>query len=115
MAKRRMFDINVIETDRFYRMKPLSQTLYFHLNLNADDDGFVEMWKSIMSFLHCKRLHLDELIREEYILVVNDDTLLITDWLLHNRIPKDRYSKSKFNHELASMLLHPNGRYFKEL
>ena len=42
MAKRRMFSISLMESDEFYELSALTQALYFHLNLNADDDGIVD-------------------------------------------------------------------------
>ena len=41
MAKRRMFSLDVTDTDKFLDMPTSSQALYFHLGMHADDDGFV--------------------------------------------------------------------------
>ena len=41
MAKRRMFSLDVVDTDRFLDMPATTQNLYFHLGMRADDDGFV--------------------------------------------------------------------------
>ena len=41
MANRRMFSKDVVETDKFLNMPLTSQALYFHLGMEADDDGFV--------------------------------------------------------------------------
>ena len=39
MAERRMFSRSVVESARFLKMPVSSQNLYFHLVMNADDDG----------------------------------------------------------------------------
>ena len=41
MARRRMFSLDVVDTDRFLDMPSSTQALYFHLGMRADDDGFV--------------------------------------------------------------------------
>ena len=47
MANRRMFSLNVVDTDTFLEMPQSSQNLYFHLGMRADDDGFVSSPKKI--------------------------------------------------------------------
>ena len=44
MAERRMFSKRIINTARFLKMPTSTQCLYFHLGLNADDDGIVEAY-----------------------------------------------------------------------
>lgn len=39
MARRRMFSLDVVDTDRFLDMPSSTQALYFHLGMRADDDG----------------------------------------------------------------------------
>ena len=41
MAQRRMFSKKITETDLFLDMPMSAQCLYFHLNMSADDDGFI--------------------------------------------------------------------------
>ena len=41
MANKRMFSVDVVETDAFLDLPPKTQALYFHLGMRADDDGFV--------------------------------------------------------------------------
>lgn len=42
MAEKRMFARKVVESAKFLKMPSSSQNLYFHLGINADDDGIVE-------------------------------------------------------------------------
>ena len=113
MAQRRMLNISVIESDRFCTMSPSAQTLYIHLVMNADDDGFVDMWKSLLRYLSIKKTHVDTLEREGYIIIFNDGVMLITDWLLHNKIRPDRYKAGLYKDRLDHDLILENGRYFK--
>ena len=61
MAQKRMFNNSVVGSDEFLEMPDSSQNLYFHLSMQADDDGFVDKWKSIMRMTGKKE---DDLIQE---------------------------------------------------
>ncbi len=47
MANRRMFSLDVVDTDVFLDLPISSQVLYFHLGMRADDDGFVSSPKRV--------------------------------------------------------------------
>lgn len=113
MAKKRMFDTTIIESDSFCQLSKSAQTLYFHLNMLADDDGIVDMWKSLLRYLVVKRVHLDSLIDAGYIIELDSGALLISDWLLHNTIRRDRYNESRYKNDLSTVQILANGRYFK--
>lgn len=113
MAKRRMFSSDIVESDGFCLLKSSAQTLYFHLNMNADDDGVVDKWKTIMRYLRIKSEHLDALEKAGYIIRLDSGALFISDWLIHNKIRKDRYVAGQHSIELASLQLLPTGRYIK--
>ena len=51
MAERRMFTQKITESDAFLDMPLSAQALYFHLCMNADDDGFVKNHKRIARML----------------------------------------------------------------
>ena len=44
MGDRRMISRTVVDSARFLKMPATSQNLYFHLVVNADDDGIVEAY-----------------------------------------------------------------------
>lgn len=44
MGDRRMISKRICESAKFLKMPATSQNLYFHLMLNADDDGVVEAY-----------------------------------------------------------------------
>ena len=47
MAEKRMFSRSEIDSDEFMGLPTSAQALYFHLGLNADDDGFVAKPRTI--------------------------------------------------------------------
>ena len=113
MAKRRMFSIDVLESDVFCTLKASAQVLYLHLNMNADDDGVVDKWKNVMRYLKIRQEHLDALIDAGYVIKLDSGALLISDWLIHNKIRQDRYCERQHSLELDTLRLQPTGRYFK--
>jgi hypothetical protein len=113
LAKRRMFSIDIVESDAFCSLPASAQSLYFHLCMNADDDGFVDKWKSISRYLKVKRAMLDELLRMGLVVAFAGDVLLISDWHRHNTIKLDRYSEGRYKSLLDLMEKDASGRYFK--
>ncbi|MGL4547130.1 MAG: hypothetical protein ACRCUV_03900 [Eubacterium aggregans] len=62
MATRRMFSLEVVDTDLFLDLPLTSQALYFHLGMRADDDGFISSPKRIIRLLGCGEDDLNILI-----------------------------------------------------
>ena len=48
MANKRMFSQTITNSDRFLDMPQSTQLLYFQLGMQADDDGFLDNYNSIM-------------------------------------------------------------------
>ncbi len=113
MAKKRMLDIALFDSDSFTDMTLSAQVLYVHLMLNADDDGFVDNSRSIMRRLGIKLAALNELVEEELVLSFPDGVLLISDWLRHNKIRADRYVGGRYKHRLGSVKITNGSRYIK--
>ena len=90
MAERRMFAKTIINSARFLKMPSETQALYFHLGLNADDDGIVEAF-SICRSIGASEDNLKILVAKGFVNVLNDDLVThITDWNEHNKIRPDR-------------------------
>lgn len=91
MARRRMFSNTVIACDRFLSLSHQAQCLYFHLNLYADDEGFVQNPKMVVRILDCPEHGLSDLTQAGYLISFPSGVVLITHWMLHNTIRKDRF------------------------
>lgn len=76
-------------------MPQSSQNLYFHLGMNADDDGFCEHF-TIMRMTESKPDDLRILQAKNFIQVFDDKVLVITDWKENNYLRSDRYTPSKY-------------------
>ena len=108
-----MISISIAETDKFYSLSASAQALYFHLNLNADDDGVVDRVKLITNQMHLKRMHYNELVLGGYIIELEEGLIVITHWHQHNQIRKERYVKGEYLDRLSSLSLQENGRFVK--
>jgi len=95
MAQRRMFSKSITNSSQFLMMPSSSQNLYFHLGMNADDDGFCEHF-SIMRMTDSKPDDLKVLQAKGYVSVFDDRVLVILDWKENNYLRQDRYTPSKY-------------------
>ena len=103
MAQKRMFDKTITNSDDFIEMPDSSQNLYFHLSMNADDDGFVNNWKSIMRMTGHKDDDLKVLISKNYIIPFDSGVLVIKHWRINNYLRNDRYIPTKYNKEKSQL------------
>lgn len=114
MAKRRMFSLDIVDTDIFLDMPPTTQNLYFHLGMRADDDGFVAAPKKIAKLCNSTPDDIKILVAKGYIIPFDDGVVLVTDWMINNQIRKDRYTETRFKEHLNS-IESEDGRYKKSL
>lgn len=111
MAQRRMFNKTVTNNDNFLEMPDSSQNLYFHLSMNADDDGFVDNWKSIMRMTGHKDDDLKVLIAKRYVIPFESGVIVIRHWRLNNYLQKDRIVQTNYKMEKSQLKLDDNNVY----
>lgn len=111
MANKRMFSLNIINTDMFLDMPASSQALYYHLGMRADDDGFVSAPKKIAKISNCSEDDLKILATKGYIIPFQNGIVVIKHWgVNNNRIKPDRYKATIYQEEKA-LLEQDNGVY----
>ena len=111
MAQRRMFNKTITNSDNFMEMPQTSQNLYFHLSMNADDDGFVDNWKSIMKMIGSKEDDLKILIAKQYIIPFESGVIVIRHWRLNNYLQKDRIMPTNYQKELSQLTIENSNVY----
>ena len=111
MAQKRMFDKAITNSDDFLELPDSSQVLYFHLSMNADDDGFVNNWKSIMKMTGTKEDDMKLLIGKQYIIPFDSGVIVIRHWRMNNYLRTDRYKETKFKEEKSQLYLGKNEEY----
>lgn len=112
MAKRRMFSLDVIDTDDFLDMPASAQSLYFHLGMRADDDGFVSSPRKITKIVNCGADDFKILITKGYIIPFESGVCVVRDWKTNNYIQPDRYHKTRYTEEKNQLKEAENGQYF---
>lgn len=111
MAERRMFAKKIMESDTFLDMAYSAQCLYIFLNMNADDDGFLNNPRKIQRMIGCCDNDMKSLIDNDFIIVFNSGIVVIKHWLIHNLIRKDRYTKTDYSEEMNMLKIEENKMY----
>ncbi|MEF7475242.1 conserved phage C-terminal domain-containing protein [Pediococcus pentosaceus] len=111
MAQRRMFSKKITDTDTFLDMPLSSQALYFHLNMHADDDGFVSNAKTIKRMIGSNDDDLKLLLAKQFIFAFESGVVVIKDWKIHNYIRKDTYNTTIYGNEKEQLEQDENGAY----
>ena len=111
MAERRMFTKKITESDSFLDMPMSSQCLYFHLNMEADDDGFINNPKRIMRLIGANEDDLKLLIMKSFVITFESGVIVIKHWKMHNYIQSDRYKPTDYIEEKSMLGLKQNKAY----
>lgn len=111
MAQRRMFSKKITETDMFLDMPISTQCLYFHLNMNGDDDGFIGNVKTVKRMIGASDDDLKLLLAKEFLIPFESGVVVIKDWKIHNYIRKDRYSETVYKQEKRLLSENESGQY----
>jgi hypothetical protein len=115
MAEKRMFTQKICDSDAFLDMPLTTQALYFHLNMRADDDGFVNNPKKIQRMIGASEDDLKLLVLKRFILTFDNGVIVIKHWRMHNLLRKDRYHPTQYQEELALLDLKENGSYTEKI
>ena len=89
-----MMSKSIIKSDTFLDMPATTQNLYFHMLLDADDDGFINAPKSIMRMIGAKDDDMKVLTAKQFVIPFESGVVVIKDWKIHNYIQNDRYKPS---------------------
>ena len=111
MAERRMFSIKIIDSDEFLDLPLEAQSLYFHLAMRADDDGFVNNAKRLVRTIGASPEDLKMLEDKRFVIVFDSGIVAIRHWKVHNQIKKDRYKETIFFEEKRQLICDENGAY----
>lgn len=103
MARRRMFSLDIVDTDRFLDLPSSTQALYFHLGMRADDDGFVASPKRTTAMCGCSADDLNLLAAKGFVRPFESGVLVIVDWKKNNLLRPDRYTPTQFQKEKAQL------------
>jgi len=111
MGERRMFSKNVVNSDAFSELALSAQALYFHIGLNADDDGFVNNPKLIRRMVGASVDDLNALVDSGFLILFDSGVICIAHWNIHNTLRKDRKKSTLYVEERKHLTIDDNGMY----
>lgn len=111
MAEKRMFSTRITGSDAFLDMPLSSRCLYFHLGMEADDDGFLNNAKTIQRMIGASEDDLKLLISKSFVIMFGSGVMVIKHWNINNYIRSDRKKSTNYTEELACLELKKNGAY----
>jgi len=111
MAERRMMSKKIIHSDAFLDLPSTTQNLYFHLLLEADDEGFVNSPKRIQRTIGASDIDSQLLIDKKFIILFESGVIVIKHWRIHNYIQNDRFKPTSYVEERAKLSIEKNDGY----
>ena len=108
---RRMFSDEITSSDAFLEMPDSAQNLYFHLGMNADDDGFIGSPKMVMRVIRAGEDNYKLLVAKRFILHFEKGICVVKHWRINNQIRKDRYKETRYLDEKSQLFIKENGGY----
>ena len=111
MAERRMFAKTIIDSDAFLDMPLSAQSLYFHLSMRADDDGFINNPKKIQRMIGASDDDCKLLLQKRFLITFESGVVVIKHWKIHNYIRNDRYKPTLYQAEKAMLTEKENKAY----
>lgn len=118
MAQRRMFSIELLESDSFLDLSNDSKVVYFYLAIRSDDDGFSKCAKAIQRMLGLDDMSFQTALNElekAQLLYIIDDVFVVRDWKKNNQIQKDRYHSTEFKSILNKLTLKDKIYYLRDV
>lgn len=114
MADKRMFSNAIVNSDVFLDMPLSTQALYFHLSMNADNEGFVGSPKKIQKMIGASDDDMRILLAKRYILGFESGIIVIKHWYINNNIRQDQAKKTTYIEERAMLMLDGKQAYTEQ-
>lgn len=109
MANRRMFSLDIVNTDSFLDMSSSAQALYSYFGMRADDDGSIASPKRITNMVGCNADDLKLLIAKGFVIQFSSGIVVITHWKINNYLRPDRYRPTLHQSEKAMLESNESG------
>lgn len=111
MAERRMFAKQIIDSDAFLDMPSSTQSLYFHLGMRGDDEGFINNPKKIQRMVGASDDDIKVLISKNFVIPFESGVCVIKHWKIHNYIRNDRLQETVYQDERSKLSIKNNNVY----
>ena len=110
-----MFSKDITGSDTFREMPASTQSLYFHLGMDADDDGFLDSYKGLMRSINVSEDDLKLLIAKRFLILFPSKIIVVKHWKINNTIRGDRYTETKHLDEKKALIIKQNGSYTENI
>lgn len=114
MARKRMFDLDIINQDSFFDMPMETKALYFLLGMEADDEGFVSP-KKVLRLYGGTEDSLKVLATRGYIIPFETGVIVITDWKRNNYLDKNKVKPTIYTKEKEQLSYDDNTQKYVSL
>lgn len=111
MAHKRMFSKDITSSDAFREMPSSSQALYFHLGMEADDDGFLDNYRGLMRAVGGTEDDLKILLTKRFLILFPSKVIVVKHWKINNTVRTDRYKETRYLDEKKALIVKENGAY----
>ena len=111
MAEKRMFSKTIVRSDAFLDMSATAQLLYFHLSMEADDEGFVDNPNMVMRVINSNKNDFDLLVAKKFVITFDDGLIVIKHWFINNYIRADRSKATTYTNQKELLFQKENGAY----
>lgn len=105
MAVRRMFAKSIIDSDDFLDLPLDVQLLYFHLGMQADDEGLLNNTRKIVRTLGVEPDTLQILCDTGFLIPFPSGVMAIRHWHVSNKLRKDRRIATQFQAERDQLMV----------
>lgn len=111
MANKRVFSVRIVRSDAFLDMPISTQNLYFQLNMEADNEGFVGNPKQVQRMVGASGDDLKVLIAKRFVLIFESGVVVIKHWLIHNTLSVEKYGGTSYQEERKQLIVKENKAY----
>jgi len=103
MASKRMFSLDIVDSDAYLDLPFSAQALYVHICMRADDYGLIDNAKKILRITRCKDADLKRLVNNGFLLDMGSGIYAVKHWNKNNNLRNDR-QKVTYHMETVSRL-----------
>ena len=114
MARKRMFDSEIISQDSFIELPMEAKALYFLLGMEADDEGFVN-YKKVLRLYGGMEDSIRILALKNFIIPFKTGVIVITDWKRNNYLDKNRLKETIYQEEKNQIIFNQKSEKYELL
>lgn len=106
-----MFSKDITGSDAFLEMPASSQALYFHLGMEADDDGFIGNPKKVMRVMGVSDDDFKILLAKRFLLAFNSGIVVVKHHRINNNWDKHNCKRTIYLEEFSQLRIKENRAY----